>query len=121
MVNEPPSHTGAIAELHATVTELQETVRQLEAERRRLIRRRRRQLLLVGAMLSLVVHIALLMYLSGVYRGGGRHEGMYQLGRGQLEGQRDVPVGLGSILFFDHSGFRTVSPWWKRQRANALS
>jgi len=71
MVNKPLSQTGAIAELHATVTELQDTVRQLELERQRLVRRRRRQVLLVGAMLSLVVHISLLMYLSQVYRWGG--------------------------------------------------
>ena len=71
MVNQPPSQTGAVAELHATVMELQDTVQQLEAERQRLIRRRRRQVLLVGAMLSLIVHITLLMYLSQVYRWGG--------------------------------------------------
>jgi len=53
---------GQVAELEATIRELQE---QCEVE----IRRRRRNLLLLGVSFSALVHMALMVYLSLVHRG----------------------------------------------------
>lgn len=77
MLSQPPDQRDQIAQLHATVARLQDTVQELEAQRQSILRRRRRQLLMVGAMISLAVHITFMMYLAQVYRwepGGGGPE-----------------------------------------------
>lgn len=47
---------------------LRRNIHVLETQREKMIRQRRRQLLLIGVLVSMVVHIGLLMYLSNVYR-----------------------------------------------------
>lgn len=60
-----------IGDLRQTVLELQEHVRMLQAERSRFLRQRRMRLYAVGAAASLVLHIALMIYLAMVQHGGG--------------------------------------------------
>jgi von Willebrand factor type A domain len=56
--------------LQSGMITLQEHLQLLEAERQQLLGRRRWHLLMVGASLSMLVHICLLLYLGMVYRGG---------------------------------------------------
>src|SRR5262245_9443781 len=62
--------------LQSGMITLQEHVRLLESERQQLLGRRRWHLLMVGASLSMLVHICLLLYLGMVYRGGHAGTGM---------------------------------------------
>jgi hypothetical protein len=63
--------------LHATVAQLQERLRAMEQQRQELLDRRWRRLLIVGGSISLLLHIALLIYLGTVSRAGvgGPHDG----------------------------------------------
>jgi hypothetical protein len=53
------------------MTQLQQTIRLLEEERQRVIEGRRRRLLFLGAGLSMLLHISLMIYLNTVHHGGG--------------------------------------------------
>lgn len=65
----PPSRQ--VAQLRNTVSQLQQTVRLMEEQRQRAIDQRRRRLAIIGGSCSLLFHIALMIYLGLVYRGGG--------------------------------------------------
>ncbi len=68
MVMPRSDEPGVLAQLRVKVAQLQATVRELQEQRDRVTRRRRRKLLIVGGSLSLIFHIALLVYLGSIYR-----------------------------------------------------
>jgi len=68
MVKPRSDEPCVLGQLRDEVAQLQVTVRELQEQRDRAIRRRRRTLLLVGGSLSLLVHLALLVYLGSIYR-----------------------------------------------------
>lgn len=54
---------------------IQKLLAELETERERVQRQRRRNLVIFGACLSLLVHICIMWYLSGIHRAGPRGPG----------------------------------------------
>jgi hypothetical protein len=50
------------------VTDLERALRQMELDRQRQRRRYRRNLLIIGVSVSLIVHLALMLYLNALYR-----------------------------------------------------
>jgi hypothetical protein len=63
-VNQPAHISGRTGDPHGRIAELEETIRRMELQRDLEMRRRRRNLLMVGVSVSLLVHIALMMYLN---------------------------------------------------------
>jgi hypothetical protein len=65
-----PDARAAQAQQQAVASQLEEHVRIMEMQREEVIARRRRNLLLMGASISLVCHLCLLIYLGFIHRGG---------------------------------------------------
>lgn len=65
-----PDAPGEVRRLRTTVAELEKAIRLMEEERDELSRRRRRNLLVIGVSISLLVHLALMLYLNTARRGG---------------------------------------------------
>src|SRR5690349_1708221 len=74
-------------------------VLELERQRKEMLERRRWNLLIVGASLSLLVHIGVLFYLNNVYRGGhagpGNSETTFEFAIDDSEGLTDFEGGGG--------------------------
>ncbi len=62
---DPPSE---LAVVRSKLEALQATVRRIQAQREQAAHRRRRNLLILGVSLSMVLHLALLLYLGSIYR-----------------------------------------------------
>ncbi len=76
MPHPPPTPAGSeqgsrrITELEASVSELRRVLRRIYAEREEAAKRRRRRLLGLGAGISLIAHLILLLYFASVHQGG---------------------------------------------------
>ncbi len=68
-MNDPGQTSRQVSRLRSRLGELEETIRQLEAQRELEIRRRRRNLLLIGVTVSAVAHLGLMVYLNMLHRG----------------------------------------------------
>lgn len=101
---DPSNQSREVAALRTIVDRLEQTVRQMEQERERAIARRRRRLLIIGASLSLLFHIALLIYLGMVGRGGAGGGG-----DGSATFQLAV-LNQEELSELDQSGFDELAP-----------
>lgn len=91
--------SSSSSQLQARVATLEEHVLQMEQQRREMLERRRWNLLIVGASLSLLVHLSILFYLNNVYRGGhagpGTSETTFEFAIDDSEGLSDFEGGGG--------------------------
>lgn len=67
-VNQPTPSSLEVQQLHATINQLQQLLRQLQAERQQAARRRLKHMLLLAIPISVGLHILLLIYLALLQR-----------------------------------------------------